>query len=256
MSFIRGEYWVYNNETICADGDVGDFNHEGVVIEAATASILGMFGLDVPDIGKVVNPVEYIKGANQGKFPAGSNPTVEELIDKVLGLTSDHKEYGELLDLFRIACGGRTITQRLAFDKFAIVKWDWAYVVRNTVAFRECDNPEKKLLGILDAVADSGGIHNDGTNVSKEEMDEAEDKQIEVKVVDVEGNVKQIFAYSLKDYWLRIGESCSEAAAHLFYTPRTKMEYVAALRKQEHESQPSFYRARYFRGTGPYLPSD
>ena len=37
---LRGEWWIMNGTAAFADGDVGDFNHEGYAIQTAQQSIM------------------------------------------------------------------------------------------------------------------------------------------------------------------------------------------------------------------------
>jgi len=49
---IRGEYWIdESGSAMYADGDAGDKNHEGYVLERLYSTVLGEFGLDVDDRG-------------------------------------------------------------------------------------------------------------------------------------------------------------------------------------------------------------
>ena len=48
MSEIKGEYWIQNGHVEFADGDVGDYNHEGIAIQAFYAD----FSNDIIELAK------------------------------------------------------------------------------------------------------------------------------------------------------------------------------------------------------------
>lgn len=59
---LRGEWWIDESGTaVFADGDSGDINHEGYVIQHLTNEILDFLGIENQDIGTLNNYKEEIK---------------------------------------------------------------------------------------------------------------------------------------------------------------------------------------------------
>lgn len=58
----RGEWWIdESGSTVFADGDVGDQNHEAVVISSLSREILSHFGIDVDEVGYLGDYEESLK---------------------------------------------------------------------------------------------------------------------------------------------------------------------------------------------------
>lgn len=61
-SHDRGEWWIdEGGSTVFADGDVGDYNHEAIVIQSLAREILSHFGIEEEDPGTLDNYEESIK---------------------------------------------------------------------------------------------------------------------------------------------------------------------------------------------------
>ena len=115
---LRGEWWIDNHgQAIFADGDVGDMNHEGYIIETLTMELLEHFDVYVGDInGNLSDYEEEIKHAlkldeaqseEYDRDPAdyiikilendNTYPTPQQASDAVLtawGASRDAREYG------------------------------------------------------------------------------------------------------------------------------------------------------------------
>ena len=68
ISEVHGEWWIDDNgQAVFADGDVGEYNHEGYVIGVILSSYFEMDSVDSPDIfdiekkwGRVIQRPTYL----------------------------------------------------------------------------------------------------------------------------------------------------------------------------------------------------
>lgn len=240
---IRGEYWVTDtNDLVFADGDVGDFNHEGYARETGIGLLLGMFGLDVPDNGHVEDPLEFIAGAHRDELgtwdPQQGPPEIEVLIEAVLGLATNVPEYAEIIGLVK-ALNGPDITT------YFVQKKGWVYVKNDYIAMHKFSPARARK--VLDVVFEEEGIEDEALYQHEVEGRET------IEFYFSEEGIRM--GFSVLDYanGINFEHPRSEIVRVPFSPPPQRVPVVAALRKIDHFEQHPFYWSR--KGF-PYASSD
>ncbi len=92
---IQGEYWIDNNGQIMgADGDTGDYNHEGHVMDLLQREIAEQFGIDINDLyidweeikQKIVKEIITVSSGYPKILQQQEENDIEEFITKTLEL--------------------------------------------------------------------------------------------------------------------------------------------------------------------------
>lgn len=136
-----GEYWItQDGQTIYADGDVGDYNHEAIVIEHAQSQLVDAMQGD-PLLGELASLVFGDTGDYDGFDPVASREILNNWLDDVSrsGMISEEEEddiYGAIANRTGI---DETIVN-IAFDaaqndarRYAIQNWGWKRVAGTNV---------------------------------------------------------------------------------------------------------------------------
>jgi hypothetical protein len=126
---LRGEWWIQDGQSIFADGDVGDMNHEAIVQDSLRRQILGHFGIDVEDeyVGDFDDYAEQIFEVIGNKL----NPT--ELEDwreeQYLSVIRSYfkRADSEMLKKMEYAYGSGDAR------KYALIHWGWQRMKQNTI---------------------------------------------------------------------------------------------------------------------------
>lgn len=172
---IRGEYWIDNTGQVHhADGDTGDYNHEGHVINQLQKEIVEKYDLKY-DNGEFVDWDQFcsdILEEYQAKYPKIQNDS--KLMSKAL------KDLGVSEEEYSVANG--IGDARLYGMKY----WGWKRVQGNNVESWTLTGRDMKVIadGLDDILSNEG------------EMEEMQDSEIEVYVHVY--SVKKDFEYTLE----------------------------------------------------------
>lgn len=125
---VRGEFWIMNGQAMGADGDIGDYNHEGMAIESAQIEIMGEEG----------DWDEWKQNAAKEKFQEAmqlaTTPEMQQQVQQKWNadngdefLMEELRERGVGNELYQIAEGFGDV--RL----LAIKLWGWKRLMGNNV---------------------------------------------------------------------------------------------------------------------------
>lgn len=149
---LRGEYWITESETVFADGDVGDSNHQLYALEAAIRQISDHFSLDDEEIEA-----------------EGLNEVLTQYLNEELPDWKDrfcapwHAAQWLILEN---GSGPSSLTLRTACEvvddarTVAIQEWNWISVQKNQIVTRELTPENAKR--IYDAI---GEVFFDDENI-------------------------------------------------------------------------------------------
>lgn len=249
----RGEYWIEScNQVIFADGDIGDFNHEAYFLSVLRSSVLGYFDIET-DCDQVPDFLEALTEKFGPEANAVFSQGPEALIEKYIGLSSDHdEEYGEILDQLHLLMRNKD-TKGRRFDTYAIEEWKWCYVRGDCYVLPTKD--AKRLYSVVSEVLEAEGITDEDL---MEKLPSAAEQQEGVEIpafVVTFHDTGETISYSILDF---LNQSHLPAAEFLpRYFPPKRIHRIplgpsAQLLRLDHESQPAFYR----RDNKPFLPSD
>jgi hypothetical protein len=152
---IRGEYWIEDGHVQFADGDVGDYNHEGYAIMA----VVGQYQDEVVDFAEKLG----IEDNKRRNYDEPNNLHTQELIVKIYEKLTERtkrpmddsqarsyimRSIGCNKDAYDILCGsgdGRM---------YAMEYYGWIAVRSNNVEFYGWDQQKKKQIsnGIRDII--------------------------------------------------------------------------------------------------------
>ena len=160
---IKGEYWIEpDGEILFADGDVGDRNHEGYVLERARQKVLELFGLD-SDADRL-DEHEFSRLLTthlKDEAAPGVDPFAESGTDDLraplrawlVENDSDPESPYTLDELWPAAM------DQTDLRAFAIKEWNWAWVRGNNVAVQSLGpDVRRQLARGMDAVLDQEGF--------------------------------------------------------------------------------------------------
>lgn len=163
---IRGEYWFdENGNTMYADGDVGDMNHEMHVEQMVTGSILNYFGLDMDEFRSLELSEYYddIKEELKGDLDLQDEDAVEEFEDS---FDFDPKQFIEDYIVKNFKEPREKISKMLYMRdarEYAIKEWNWSRVHGNNIEVNRLtkDQLNRVSSGIWSALDEEGSIFSD-----------------------------------------------------------------------------------------------
>lgn len=127
---LRGEWWIQDGQAVFADGDVGDMNHEAIVIDSLRREILSSFGIDANE--------EYV-----GDFDKYANQIFEEIGNELNSQElEDWKEeqYGNVLISYFKRTNNSEMLKKMEYAwgrgdarEYALVNWGWQRVKQNII---------------------------------------------------------------------------------------------------------------------------
>lgn len=172
---LRGEYWFdESGNSMYADGDVGDMNHEMYVIQRCASEILGFYNVDLWDEYVAITDREeqLILDAILETEGLSEDSENEEDFQKVENIKDDIQSY-IVQDLVRSGhCDSLKDAEELvkvAYDsavdarKYAIEKWGWSRVHGTSIEVKRLDSEtlSRVYKGILNALDSEGSTHSD-----------------------------------------------------------------------------------------------
>jgi hypothetical protein len=164
---VRGEWWIVDGRAQYADGDVGDYNHEAMAIEAAQM-ILKDEMLKDPVLQQAANIIFGEQGNYDSWDPIA---TRSYLLDWADGAMSNGELTEDEADDIYAAIANRTGVDRETIDvamggdhedarNFAMKKWGWKRLAGKTVEMWTMTPGDTKDLaeGIWDAYDDEAEL--------------------------------------------------------------------------------------------------
>jgi hypothetical protein len=163
MPKVANEYWIHDGQASYADGDVGDVNHEGMVID----SILAEHDLEGADLMTHQGCVAFVRDwvwdhaqeavqllESKGVIPPGTQvqqDDVEQYADK---LTAEDVLAAIGLSANQIG----VLFNRTDGRDYALEVWGWKRMIGNSVQTWELDAKDLGDIGdgIYDAMGDQG----------------------------------------------------------------------------------------------------
>lgn len=165
---LRGEWWFQDGQAIYADGDVGDVNHEGYVIDILKRQLLDTLGVDVSDYEHVPNFYEIsdeiyqeINGEltddEKEEWTQGTNADIEKVIMDYLQRKGD-AETKEILNYLTSASKDAR--------EYALIHWGWQRVKMNVIQTQTLTEKDVKNI--------SNGLYG----AYSDELDETDEERI------------------------------------------------------------------------------
>lgn len=147
INSLRGEFWLQDGSATYADGDIGDINHEGVVLDALAREVLDALGIDYGND-------EYV-GVDEYQDQIG-----EVIGDPDLGteaLTEALKDTWEDPEQLKAVIG--TIFGQMDARDYGTRWYGWTRVHGNSVQVHNLSSAE--LKSIAEGVADAAGYEHE-----------------------------------------------------------------------------------------------
>lgn len=183
-SNFKGEYWIQDGYVQFADGNVGDLNHEAIVIQHAASQVLSDIGID----------------ADEPYLPDMKNKIYEAIQDDLPDEIREKYENIEITIQDCLKYYGKNILKNSKFDelvdaaydridvrRFAMREWGWKAIRDNNVDTWNLTSDDLKKI--------SSGLNDAYSN---------EIEQYDNKKLDAYGNKGPYFnieVYSRSDYY-------------------------------------------------------
>lgn len=154
---VRGEWWIQDDgSAIYADGDIGDMNHEGYVINMICSDILNKLNIntdeDSPRLEDYEN--EIAESLSISKDQVQSRSELKKFLKEFI-LESFSKEFindKQLEEYLEIALG----SHRLDAREYALRYWRWKRMKGNEIETQNMSNEDLIIIsrGIANAYGD------------------------------------------------------------------------------------------------------
>jgi len=182
---LRGEWWFEDGQAVYADGDTGDINHEGRVIDALRREILDALGVDAgnhdyaPDFNDVKDEIIQNIGdeLNAEELEAWKNDEFAEVVISYLKRKGDSKIDNKIYYIRGHDSKGKTLDAR----EYALVNWGWQRVKGNVIQTQTLTSKDLNSIvsGLWDAYNDELENRDEG-RVSNENPQGEQTFDIEV----------------------------------------------------------------------------
>jgi hypothetical protein len=131
-SALRGEWWFEDGQALFADGDVGDTNHEGMVIDRLKREIIDELGGDASDSEYVEDFDAYAEDIFEH---IGSDFTPEEIEDW------KEEDYFSVIKSYILRVGSYELKEKFLYAyssnkdarEYALIHWGWQRVKGNVI---------------------------------------------------------------------------------------------------------------------------
>lgn len=172
-SAIQGEWWFQDGQAVFADGDVGDINHEGMVLDSLRRQILDDLGVDT---GKYDFSPELSDLKDDIFQNIGDDLTPEELalwqedeINEVIISYLTRQGNKNIKDIIYYIRGHDVNGKTLDIRNYALVHWGWQRVKRNVIQTQTLSSKDLSNIvsGLNDAYNDKLE-ETDPTNITDE----------------------------------------------------------------------------------------
>ncbi len=228
---IKGEYWFdESGNTMYADGDVGDMNHEMHVEQIVTSTILNYFNMDLEE-SRSFELSEYYDEIKDHIIEYSDIEDSEEFEDKFY---FDPKQFIEdyIVDKFKEP---REKISKMLYIRdareYAIKEWNWSRVHGNNIEVNKLtvDQINRVSRGIWNALDEEGQIFSD------EERDIAGQ------------SIYYISTYTGKSYSIKLDDMDSpENISNLEEKPQQHQPGFSNLDKMDKSMLSDFYKDKPF----------
>jgi hypothetical protein len=239
VNYFKGEYWIEADGTIWfADGDVGDYNHEGYATLCAQGELAGLVGFSFDDLE------DFEERLKEEAEDAGYSD--DEAVNKTGWWARDVAEYllkkrdlnpDDCDDLVTVALGSGDARE------YAMEKWGWIWCRGYWFGLKEWNEKTKKALitGVNNILDENGFFtETDETSYNKDaETGEEVDASGDINPLDQELNINCMSGTSIFTT-LRKLETGEEGSG----MPNTQAGPNAQLIKQDVQGQPGYYGSK------------
>ncbi len=149
--YIRGEFWIFNGSVQFADGDVGDYNHEGLAIQH-------VFSAHIENIVDLAEELG-LEAAAPDNFGDIDTEAASEIVHQIFSQNNNEQFIMGKLNVNReclhiLMGGGDAVSYVMQYENWIAVRGN------NIELFGYNDNKRKSLLSGLEEILDSEGIEN------------------------------------------------------------------------------------------------
>ncbi len=202
MSIIRGEYWITPDGLFFADGDIGDTNHEGFVLQHARYHVANSLGIDLDgesDDDSFDIALEKEFGDDFSDYEDGTESFVRLKLKENFSGAELAKELKMLDAAF----------DRVDLRAFAMREWGWVWVRgdRATAWTLDKDQLENIASGVGDILDEENSAEPDSEELTENEIDissEKTGKSFSITFADLEA---RNFSGKQSNYLLDAGSS-------------------------------------------------
>lgn len=232
--YLRGEYWFdESGDTMYADGDIGDMNHEMYVEQRVTYTILDYFNLELDEF-RSFDLSEYfddIKGVLLEDVDDNDEDALEKFED---AFWDDPKQLIEnyIVDNFREP--REKITKMLYMRDaraYAIEEWNWSRVHGNHIEVNRLTNDQINTVstGIWNALEEEGKTYDENERIAAGKAE------------------YYISTYTGKRYQIKLDDMDSpESISDLEESPIQKEPGFSNLDRLDRQKMQDFYKDRPF----------
>ena len=168
---LRGEWWFQDGQSVFADGDVGDVNHEGMVLDSLRRQVLDSLGVDsskydfTPEISDLKNEIFENIGdeLTPEELESWNNDDINEVIISYLTRNGDKN----IKDIIYYIRGHDDKGKTLDIREYALVHWGWQRVKGNVVQTQTLT--QRDLKNITNGLYDAYGDELENTNDENQE---------------------------------------------------------------------------------------
>ena len=231
---IDGEYWFdEDGNTMYADGDVGDMNHEMYVEERVLGNLLNYFNLEVSEFKEfsINEYYEKIKDILLEKIDQNDEEALENLENEFWDdpeqiiedyIVSEFKENREKIHNMLYMGDAR---------EYAIKEWNWSRVHGNNIEVDRLTSEQLKLVsrGIWNALSEEGKVYT------------------EEHRIDAGETVYYVSTYTGKRYSIKLNDMNSpDNISDLEESPTQIQKGFATIDKMDKENLTDFYKNKPF----------
>jgi len=172
-SSIQGEWWFQDGQAVFADGDVGDINHEGMVLDSLRRQILDDLGVDTgkydfsPEISDLKDDI--FQNIGDDLTPEELALWQEDEINEVIISYLTRQGNKNIRDIIYYIRGHDANGKTLDIRNYALVHWGWQRVKRNVIQTQTLSS--KDLSNIVSGLNDAYNDEleeTDPTNITDE----------------------------------------------------------------------------------------
>jgi hypothetical protein len=225
--YWQGEFWIQDGSVEFADGDVGEFNHEGIAYQEACRKLSDELGLEFdgefdPFYEAIVEYAAELQEANGQEVSEMNTPQAIDVI-----LRDNGKDPAQFRGLIACALMDPSADPR----EYAMKHWGWIWCKQRWFGVGKWDDQTKRnLISGANEILEQDGFY-DG---DEEEMGEDENP-LDAELTIARADTGDRFYTTLRQL---------EAEGKTSGTPETPGGPNAQLRQQDIEDQPGYYGDR------------
>ncbi len=169
---LRGEWWFQDGQAVFADGDVGDRNHEAIVIDTLRRQVLDALDVDtgnleyVPDIGDGSIRDKVFQSISDELTPQELEDWENHEFNNAIASYLTRKGDKNIKEIIYYIRGHDDKGKTLDVREYALIHWGWQRVKGNTIQTQNLRPEDLQNIsrGLYDAYGD--------------ELEEKDDSQI------------------------------------------------------------------------------